>query len=224
MNDGNFFGPIIPTDNPLAGAPGAAHATERTESQALAQTRCAGKALSRSQCLLLLIDLQEKLLPAIFEKERVLQNSVRLLRMAGIMGIPIVLTTQYAPGLGRTVAEIAAEVPEIKPLDKRQFGCFGNADFCAHLGKVATARPVLLVAGIESHICVMQTVLGALDHGFSVHVAADAVSSRAAFNWNIGLERMKTAGAVISSSEMIIYELLAQSGTDEFKQMLPWLK
>lgn len=180
--------------------------------------------LQRDDVALLVIDLQEKLVPAIFEKERVLHNTRLLLNLAKLLQLPIILTTQYAKGLGPTVAEIAGEVPDVTPLDKLQFGCFNNRDFCRRLGELSGTQKTLLVAGIESHICVTQTVLGALDQGFTVHVAADAVGSRAAFNWHIGLERMKAAGALISSTEMIVYELLAQSGTEEFKRMLTLLK
>jgi isochorismate hydrolase len=82
----------------------------------------------------------------------------------------------------------------------------------------------LLVCGIESHICVMQTALGALNQGMRVHVAADAVSSRTELNWKLGLERMRDAGAVISSTEMMLYELMGKSGTPVFKEMLKWVK
>ncbi len=85
-------------------------------------------------------------------------------------------------------------------------------------------RNTLLLCGMESHICVMQTALGALDRGFLVHVASDAVGSRTEANWNIGLKRMEVAGALISSTETIIYELLRASGTPAFKEMLPYLK
>jgi nicotinamidase-related amidase len=183
----------------------------------------ARRALKKDRCALLVIDMQEKLVPFIFEKERVIRNCKLLLNLAKIAGVPTLLTTQYVKGLGPTIEEIHGEVPEITPTDKLEFGCFGNADFCRRLD-LDQKKDTLLVAGIESHICVTQTVLGALEQGFNVHVASDAVSSRTEHNWKIGLGRMDHAGAVISSTEMIIYELLGQSGTQEFKAMLRLLK
>jgi nicotinamidase-related amidase len=111
----------------------------------------------------------------------------------------------------------------VKPIEKLEFGCFANAEYCSSIGRTS-GRNTLLVCGIETHICVAQTVLGALSRGLHVHVAADAVSSRAELNWRIGLERMRDSGAVISSTEMMIYELLHQSGTPAFKEMLQYLK
>lgn len=173
---------------------------------------------------LVVIDLQAKLVPAIFEPERVIRNTQLLLRLAQILRLPTVMTTQYAQGLGSTIPEIAAAAQGIEPLDKTSFGCFGNADFRRHLKERAPQANTLLVAGIESHICVAQTVLGALAAGYLVHVAADATSSRSAQNWQIGVKRMERAGAVISSTEMMIYELLGRSDTPEFKSILPLLK
>jgi nicotinamidase-related amidase len=180
--------------------------------------------LDRSECALVVIDLQSKLLPAIFESERVVRNSQLLLRLAQVLKIPALLTTQYARGLGDLVKEIAEAVPGAGPMDKTSFGCFGDATFLHRLKEIAPRARTLLVAGVESHICVAQTALGALDAGFLVHVAGDATSSRSSENWQAGLKRMERAGAVISSTEMMIYELLGQSGTWEFKTMLPLLR
>ena len=184
----------------------------------------AARLLQPSQCALLVIDLQERLMPAIFEAERVLKNATLLLKLAGVLDLPVLLTTQYAQGLGPTLAAITREAPGVTPVDKLEFGGFGSEAFCRRLGELPAGRRTLLVAGIESHICVTQTVLGARSQGLNAHVAADAVSSRTAFNWEIGIERMRAAGAVISSTEMIIYELLGRSGGDAFKRMLPFLK
>ena len=168
---------------------------------------------------LLVIDLQEKLLPAIFEKERVVANVARLLHLGRILNLKTVPTTQYSRGLGPTVEEIASLLPQA-PLDKTSFGCCGDE----RIARALEGSSALLVAGIETHICVAQTVLGALAAGYCVHVAADATSSRTPSNMQAGIERMREAGAVISSTEMAIYELLRRSDRDEFKQMLPYLK
>lgn len=180
--------------------------------------------LSKDDCALVVVDIQEKLLPPIYGRERLVRNVQLLLRLAKILDLPVVATTQYASGLGQTVPEIAALLPRTEPLDKLQFGCFGNEGFCTALKSLPGKRNTLLLCGMETHICVMQTALGALDKGYIVHVASDAVGSRSEWNWKIGLDRMQAAGALISSTEMIIYELLGGSGTPAFKAMLPYLK
>jgi nicotinamidase-related amidase len=180
--------------------------------------------LNADRCALLVIDIQEKLLPPIFQKEQLIKNSQLLIRLAGILKLPALMTTQYARGLGNTVPEIASLLPEIQAIDKQMFSCFGSDVFCSLLKRLPGNRNTVLLCGIESHICVTQTALGALREGYIVHVASDAVSSRTEWNWRIGLERMRAAGAVISSTEMIIYELLRSSGSPAFKELLPYLK
>lgn len=184
----------------------------------------ARRPLNPQNCALVVIDIQQKLLPPMFEKDRLLRNAQLLIRLAGILHLPVVVTTQYARGLGSIVPEIASLLPEAKAIDKLAFGCFGHEEFCSAMKELPRQRKTLLVCGMETHICVMQTVLGALNRDYAVHVAADAVGSRTELNWKIGLDRMESAGAVISSTEMIIYELLGASGTPAFKAMLPFLK
>jgi nicotinamidase-related amidase len=186
-------------------------------------SEAARRILRPEDCALAVIDIQEKLLTQIFEKERVLRNAQLLIRLAEILSLPIIVSTQYEKGLGKTVDGISSMLPETKPLDKLEFGCFGNSEYCSAVGKLAN-RTTLLLCGIESHICVTQTALGALNQGLNVHVAADTVSSRTELNWKLGLNRMQAAGAVLSSTEMMIYELLGRSGTPAFKEMLRHLK
>jgi nicotinamidase-related amidase len=180
--------------------------------------------LDADRCALIVVDIQEKLLPPIFQKEYLVKNSQLLIRLAGILKLPTLMTTQYPKGLGNTIPEIASLLPETQPVDKQMFSCFGSDVFCSLLKKVPGKRNTVLLCGMESHICVTQTALGALREGYIVHVASDAVSSRTEWNWKIGLERMRAAGAVISSTEMIIYELLRSSGAQAFKELLPYLK
>ncbi|HEY6307447.1 MAG TPA: hydrolase [Candidatus Angelobacter sp.] len=183
----------------------------------------ARRPLRVDDCVLAIIDIQERLLPPIQENERLIRNSQLLIRLAGILSLPVVITTQYAKGLGPTVPAILSLLPNITPVDKLEFGCFGNGEFCSAISVLA-GRNTLLLCGMETHICVMQTALGALNQGLNVHVAADAVGSRTELNWKLGLERMREAGAVISSTEMMIYELLGKSGSPAFKEMLHYLK
>jgi nicotinamidase-related amidase len=187
-------------------------------------TEVARRPLEAEQCALIVVDIQQKLLPPIFHKETLVKNSQLLVRLAKILSIPIMMTTQYSRGLGATVPEVASLLPEITAIDKLEFGCFGSDAFRAGLRALPGSRNTLLLCGMEAHICVMQTALGALNDGYLVHVASDAVSSRAEWNWRIGLDRMREAGAVISSTEMMMYELLRCSGTAQFKEMLSYLK
>jgi nicotinamidase-related amidase len=180
--------------------------------------------LEADHCALIVVDIQEKLFPPIFHKEELLRNSKLLIRAAGVLKIPVVMSTQYAKGLGSAVAELASLLPETEAIDKDQFSCFGSEAFCTLLKRLPGNRNTLLLCGMESHICVTQTALAALREGYLVHVASDAVGSRTEWNWKIGLERMRAAGAVISSTEMMIYELMRSSSSPAFKEMLPHLK
>jgi nicotinamidase-related amidase len=184
----------------------------------------ARRALEPEQCALVVVDIQQKLLPPIFQKEQLVRNSQLLIRAAGALKIPAMVTTQYSKGLGPTVPEIASLLPETEAIDKDRFSCFGSDSFCTLLKRLPGNRNTLLLCGMESHICVAQTALAALREGYLVHVASDAVSSRTEWNWKIGLERMGAAGAVISSTEMMIYELMRSSSSPAFKEMLPYLK
>ena len=187
-------------------------------------TEVARRPLEAQQCALIVVDIQQKLLPPIFNKEMLVKNSQLLVRLAKILSIPIMMTTQYSRGLGATVPEVASLLPDVTAIDKLDFGCFGSVAFRSGLKALPGSRNTLLLCGMETHICVMQTALGALNDGYLVHVASDAVSSRSEWNWRIGLDRMRSAGAVISSTEMMMYELLRCSGTAQFKEMLSYLK
>jgi nicotinamidase-related amidase len=201
----------------------AAMLSQETQSPA-EHAEMARRPLVAEQCALVVVDIQEKLLPPIFNKEQLVRNTQLLIRLAQVTGIPALVTTQYAKGLGPTVAEIASLLPGAGAYDKVEFSCFGSQAFCGAVKALPGQRNTLLVCGMETHICVLQTVMAALHAGYLVHVAADAVGSRAEFNWKIGLERMRDAGAIISSTETILYEIMRASGGPVFKQMLPYLR
>jgi len=194
------------------------------ENTASTYAEIARQPLLTEQCALIVVDIQEKLLPPIFQKEQLVRNAKLLIQAAGVLKIPPIATTQYAKGLGKTVEEIASLLPEAEAIDKDQFSCFGSEVFCTRVKRLPGNRNTLLLCGMESHICVMQTALAALREGYIVHVASDAVGSRTKWNWKAGLERMRAAGAVMSSTEMMIYELMRSSSSAAFKEMLPHLK
>jgi nicotinamidase-related amidase len=178
--------------------------------------------LTRTRAGLVVVDVQQRLLPAIFEKERVLQNVLRLIQGAAILKVPVFATEQYPKGLGPTVPEVAVAIPGFAPREKVAFSACGAAGFVPALKQKKVLEAVL--CGIEAHVCVSQTCLDLLDKGFRVFVVADAVSSRTPENCRIGLDRMRAAGAVIVSTEMVLFELLEQAGTAEFKQILALVK
>jgi nicotinamidase-related amidase len=187
-------------------------------------TEIARRLLQADECALVVVDIQEKLLPPVFNKEQLVTNSQLLVRFAQIFNLPVLLTTQYAKGLGPVIPEIASLVPGAKVVEKLEFNCFGADAFCQAVKSLPGQRNTLLLCGMEAHICVLQTALDALNHGYLVHVASDAIGSRAEWNWRVALDRMRSAGCVISSTEMMMYELMRRSGTAEFKKVLAYLR
>jgi len=143
----------------------------------------ARRALEADRCALLVVDIQEKLLPPIFQKEQLVRNAKLLIRAADVLKIPAIVSTQYAKGLGGTVPEVASPAAGNGGDRQESFSCFGSDVFCTLLKRLPGKRNTLLLCGMESHICVMQTALAALREGYIVHVASDAVSSRTEWNW-----------------------------------------
>lgn len=182
----------------------------------------ATRRIVRTKAALAVIDIQERLLPAIFEGERVIQNTVRLIKGARALEIPVLVTEQYKKGLGATTPAIAAEIEGLAQMEKVAFSACGAASFEEALAVKGVSDVIL--CGIEAHVCVSQTCLDLLDNGFRVFVVADAISSRTAENHRIAVERMRDAGAVIVSTEMVLFELLEKAGTEEFKQILTLVK
>ena len=178
--------------------------------------------ITRAKAALVVVDIQERLLPAISEKERVVGNALRLVKGAAILGVPVLVTEQYRKGLGSTVAEVASAIPGFAPMEKLTFSACRTPGFTDALRARHGADVIL--CGIEAHVCVLQTCLDLLAEGFRVFVAADAVSSRTPENYGMALDRMRAAGAVIVSSEMVLFELLEKAGTDEFKLVLALVK
>ena len=170
--------------------------------------------LDRDRAALVVIDVQEAFRKAVPSFGDIAEATATLIRGAEAVGIPIVVTEQYPKGLGRTVNEVAAHLPEgVEPIEKV---CFSAAEA---EGFDLEGRNQALVCGIETHVCVNQTVLDLLDEGLEVHVAQDAVGSRFEQNRRVGLQKAEAAGAVITSVETALFELVARAGTDEFKRV-----
>ncbi|NTV45459.1 MAG: hydrolase [Chlorobiales bacterium] len=166
---------------------------------------------------LIVVDVQGKLAQLMYQKEELYENLKRLIKGAQVLQMPIVLTEQYPKGLGPTVTELSELMPEVKPIEKITFSCCGNEEFSQELK--ALGRRQLLLTGIETHICVYQTAMDLLGAGYEVQVVTDAVSSRKRSNKRIGLERMKAAGAIPTTTEMALFELLHIAEGEKFKEI-----
>jgi nicotinamidase-related amidase len=171
--------------------------------------------IDRGSTVLLVIDIQERLAAAMAEREKVVANAGHLIATAKLLEVPVVLTEQYPKGLGPTVPELRATLEPAAAVEKMTFDCCGEPAFGPALGR--TGRATVVVCGMETHICVLQTVLGLLAGGKTVHVAADAVCSRNPENSRVALELMRDAGAVVTCTETVMFQLLARAGTPEFK-------
>jgi nicotinamidase-related amidase len=171
--------------------------------------------LDRDSAALLVVDIQERLAAVMAEREQVVVNAGHLIAAAKLLGVPVVHTEQYPKGLGPTVPELRAALEPAAAVEKMTFDCCGEPSFAPALGQ--TGRSTVIVCGMETHICVLQTVLGLLADGKTVHVAADAVCSRNPENARTALELMRAAGAVVTCTETVMFQLLVRAGTPEFK-------
>ncbi|MBW2609852.1 MAG: isochorismatase family protein [Deltaproteobacteria bacterium] len=175
--------------------------------------------LNKDNCVLVVIDVQEKLLPVIEGADECIKNIIKLIKFARIINIPIVFTEQR--NLGNTVSEVLSEIHDPQPVSKITFNCFETEEFCDRLKRLG--RDTLIITGVEAHICVIQTALHTIPD-YTVHVVDDAVSSRVFRNKEIAMERLRANNVTITSTEIFIYEMLKRAGTDEFRQTLPLVK
>jgi nicotinamidase-related amidase len=171
--------------------------------------------------LLVLVDFQGKLARIVQDSEQVIASACKLARAAAVLELPIIWTHQNPAALGTTVEELAGLLPG-EPIAKQAFSCWREPAFAKALA--GRARRSVLLAGIETHICVFQTAADLCGAGYNVHVVADAVSSRTAANRQIGLARIGAAGATLTSVEMAVFELLGAAGGEKFKEILKIIK
>ncbi len=178
--------------------------------------------LDRNRSVLVLIDFQERLFPHVHEYQRVLTRIDLLLFAANLLKVPLVVTEQYPKGLGKTIEEIRAALPQLQPLEKMDFSCVPAPGFEKLLASLQ--RDQIVLAGIETHICVAQTAMDLASNGESVFVVADATSSRRPLDAQTALQRMNQNGLTITTAEAVVFEWLRRAGTDEFKALQPKLK
>ena len=178
--------------------------------------------LRRDDCHVIAIDLQTKLLPAMPDAKDVLRRAGSFVAAARMMEIPITVTQHYTRGLGPTHSEILGVAGDCAPIEKIAFSCCGCAEFAARVEQVGRVQVVLL--GLEAHICVSQTALDLLHRGYQPHVLADAVASRRDIDRDAALDRLRRAGAIVTTTEAAAYELLEVAGTELFKDALTLFK
>lgn len=173
---------------------------------------------------LVVIDMQERLVPAMQAPARTIRNARVLMRAAGELDIPVLLTEQYPKGLGHTVPELAetAAAARARTLEKLHFSCMADEGFADAFR--ATGRSQAVIAGMEAHICVMQTAVGLMEAGHEVFVVTDATSSRTLESERACLDRLQACGAGIVTTEMVVFEWLGQAGTPAFRALLPLVK
>jgi len=173
--------------------------------------------IERDRSFLLIVDVQERLLPAMAAPEPTLRNATILLKAAGRLGVPVLASEQYPKGLGRTVSALAKLLPLGAVFEKVSFSCLGDdglADRIASLG-----RNQAVVCGIEAHVCVLQTALALANNGYEAFVVRDAVTSRAPMSVETAVARFQKSGVEVVTTEMVAFEWLTRAATDEFKDV-----
>ena len=182
--------------------------------------------LGRQSSQLVLVDIQEKLLPAMAEPDRVVACCAKLIAAAARLDVPVTVTEQYPEGIGHTVKPLTEALGNrAKVMRKLEFSALRDTAIANHLGGLKRAgRPQAVIAGIESHVCVLQTALDLQTRGFDSFVVADAVDSRAPKAREIALDRMRASGIMPVTTEMVLFEWLGRAGTDDFRALLPLIK
>jgi len=178
--------------------------------------------IRRADSLLLVVDIQQKLAPAIHDNAQVTANSVRLLEGARQLGVPAFVSEQYVKGLGPSLEAIRTAAVDAHFFEKTHFSCAAEPGVLDLLR--AARRAQIILTGTETHVCVLQTAFGLLAAGFEVYLVADASSTRTPENRAAAIERMRAAGIGIVTTEMVLFEWLHQAGTDDFRQLLPLIK
>ena len=172
--------------------------------------------------VLVVVDVQDKLADVMEYRRQVVDNAGKLVRIFQILELPILVTEQYPRGMGRLVAPLREVISNCQPREKLSFSCFAEPGFTADIERIGARH--LVVVGMEAHICILQTALDALANGYAAHVPVDAVCSRRTIDWQAGLSKMRQNGVVVTSTEIVIFELLQKAGTPQFKQALGVVK
>ena len=178
--------------------------------------------IQQERCIALMIDVQDRLLPHIHEFQTLVERLGVLAQGLQLLGVPVILTEQYRKGLGPTSKVLRDALPDIEPLEKSSFSCCDDTTIMNAV--TAAGRSYVILAGIEAHICLMQTAMDLIQRNYTPVLVADAVSSRTAFDRDIAIERVRSAGGVITTVESLLFELCRFSGTETFKQVSKLVK
>jgi len=178
--------------------------------------------LNKNNSVLVIVDIQDKLAVIMKHKEKVVSNCLHLIEVSKLLNIPVIVTEQYPKGLGHTINEIKEALPSYEPFDKVTFDCCKGDGF---LEKIASLkRKQIILTGMETHVCVLQTCLSLLKEKYTVHLVSDAVCSRKKDDYLTGRELMRDAGAVVTCAETVLFQLLEKAGTPEFKTIINRIK
>lgn len=178
--------------------------------------------ISRAAAVLVIIDIQGNLAQAMFDRENLFTNTIKLIKGFKALSLPIIITEQIPQKLGQTLPQIAAALDGVKPIAKESFSCWGERNFKEQLE--TSGRKDVVLLGIETHVCVYQTAVDLISNGYHLHLVADAVSSRTPENRRIGIDAMKSAGAQITSTEMVLFELLRTAADPKAKELFKIVK
>ncbi len=178
--------------------------------------------ISSEEAALLVVDIQDRLAVVMEEKDKVVKNTRNLIELAKLFNMPVILTEQYPRGLGPTVSEVKEALAVYAPIEKTSFDCCGQGDFIDVIRNVN--RRKIIVSGMETHVCVLQTVLSLIKEGYEIHLASDAICSRDAGNKRIALDLMASAGAIVTCTETVLFQILKKAGTEEFKAIVKLIK
>ncbi len=173
------------------------------------------KKLTRENATSLIVDFQEKIVPAMSNPTQLIDRTRFLLAGLATLAIPIISTRQYPKGLGNTLSAISEFTPDETVFDKTSFSCLETPSIRNHI--LQSSKPIILLAGIETHICILQTALDLLEAGKSVHLVVDCTSSRTVLDHDIALQRLASSGVVLTTAETALFELTRVAGTSEFK-------
>ena len=181
--------------------------------------------IKRENTSLVVIDMQDRLMGAIPEETRdvTIDNAITMIEAAKVLDIPVIVTEQYPKGLGPTVESIKdAAGDQFDPIEKVVFSCARSPEFEEKLAE--SNRKEVIIVGVETHVCVLQTSMDLINKGYTVYVPADAVTSRRELDWQRGINLIEKAGAVVGTKETFLFQLLERAGTDEFKQVSKLVK
>lgn len=175
------------------------------------------KLFDKNEVVAVCLDMQSSMINSIHKGDFMKDRAIRFFKSMRVLNVPILVTQQYTRGLGDTDADIKEAIGEFEYIDKTSFSCMGEPTFIEALEK--TGRKKVVIAGMEAHICVLQTAMDLIDAGYEVYVLVDACSSRNKLDKKIGLERMRAEGIKIATYESVVFEMLQKAGSDEFKQI-----